>query len=263
LEQLLASYGPVLAAVRERLVKELGPPVTPRLKTTGTLIDKLRRNRNMALSRMQDIAGVRVVREMNRAEQDQLVARILKLFPGAEVMDRRAVPSYGYRAVHVIVEVDRRWVEIQVRTFLQNLWANVFERLADRWGRGIRYGELPNDPDAEVFDGLTRHQIITELMVHSEVIHRLERVAVRMIESETLYAQLKARYDPSVLAEAADQQSLPKRMEDYERFMERYPAERRQSAQLLMEDYERLKEIYRELDRETREFFQGIEEYVL
>lgn len=34
-------------------------------------------------------------------------------------------------------------MEIQLRTKLQHEWANLFEKLADRVGRGIRYGEPP------------------------------------------------------------------------------------------------------------------------
>ena len=99
LERLVASHGPALAAVQDQLMQTLGVRVTSRTKTTGTLIEKLQRNQSMALSRMQDIAGARLVLEMTRVQQDQLVARIVELFPGAETMDRRAQPSHGYRAV--------------------------------------------------------------------------------------------------------------------------------------------------------------------
>jgi ppGpp synthetase/RelA/SpoT-type nucleotidyltranferase len=130
LEQLLTAHQMVLTTVQLRLAKELDLPVTSRIKTTGTLVEKLQRSESMALSRMQDIAGARLVVEMNRTEQDKLVARIVELFPGADKRDRRAEPSHGYRAVHVIVQVDQRIVEIQVRTTLQDLWAQVFERLS-------------------------------------------------------------------------------------------------------------------------------------
>lgn len=186
LEQLLTAHGAVLSTVQLRLAAELGLPVTSRTKTTGTLVEKLQRSPTMALSRMQDIAGARLVAEMNRTEQDRLVARIVELFHGAEVKDRRAQPSYGYRAVHVIIEVDRRLVEIQVRTGLQDLWAQVMERLADRWGRGIRYGDPPDDPEVEVAAGFTRRDILELLMERSEIINRLEQVGARIVEAETL-----------------------------------------------------------------------------
>ena len=40
--------------------------------------------------------------------------------------------------------VDGVSIEIQIRTLLQHLWADLMERLADRLGRQIRYGEPPN-----------------------------------------------------------------------------------------------------------------------
>lgn len=44
---------------------------------------------------------------------------------------------------HAIVTVQSLPVEVQVRTELQDLWAQTFERLADAYGRGIRYGQEP------------------------------------------------------------------------------------------------------------------------
>jgi Region found in RelA / SpoT proteins len=96
---------------------------------------------------MQDIAGVRLVIEGTRLDQDRVVERILELFPDARMVDRREKPSYGYRAVHVIVRTRGCLVEVQVRTYLQNMWAQIIERLADLYGRQIRYGEPPTDPD--------------------------------------------------------------------------------------------------------------------
>jgi len=118
---------------------------------------------------MQDIAGTRIVAEMNRDEQDRMVERIVGLFPGADVVDRRGNPSSGYRAVHVIVQVQGYPVEIQVRTGLQNAWAQVFERLADTWGRQIRYGEPPDNPDEEELGpGVTRQRVVEYFMGLSE-----------------------------------------------------------------------------------------------
>jgi hypothetical protein len=187
LEQLVASYGSVQAAVHQRLAEVLGLRPTSRTKTTGTLVEKLQRNPSMALSRMQDIAGVRLVVEMNRSQQDELAARIVEIFPGATTIDRRAEPSHGYRAVHVVVEVDRRFVEIQIRTVLQDLWAQLIERLGDNWGRGIRYGDPPDNPDAKVGAGATRRSVFEALLKQAERIDMLEDLAVRLDEVETYY----------------------------------------------------------------------------
>lgn len=115
--------------------------VTHRVKTVETLIDKLRRG--TALSRMQDLVGIRVVGDFGLSGQDELVGRLVHRFPSARVYDRRSQPSQGYRAVHVVPRVDGFLIEIQVRTSLQHAWANATEQLADQWGRGIRYGDNP------------------------------------------------------------------------------------------------------------------------
>lgn len=137
-----AAHDPALAAVQESL-RELGLVPTSRLKTTGTIIEKLIRERTR-LGSMHDIAGLRIVEDLTLGAQDELVDMILARF-GGELIDRRASPSFGYRAVHVIVRAEECFVEIQVRTRLQNLWAQIMEAIGDRIGRGIRYGEIPAD----------------------------------------------------------------------------------------------------------------------
>ena len=57
-----------------------------------------------------------------------------------KIKDRRENPSHGYRAVHVIVFVNGKAVEIQVRTELQHLWAEKSEKLADSFGQEVKYG---------------------------------------------------------------------------------------------------------------------------
>lgn len=53
----------------------------------------------------------------------------------------------GIERCNIIVKVDGLPVELQIRTELQDLWAQIMERLADRVGREIRYGHLPENPD--------------------------------------------------------------------------------------------------------------------
>ena len=53
-----------------------------------------------------------------------------QLFPQARVLDLRARPSHGYRAIHVAPMIDGYRVEVQVRTNLQHLWAELSETLA-------------------------------------------------------------------------------------------------------------------------------------
>jgi ppGpp synthetase/RelA/SpoT-type nucleotidyltranferase len=90
---------------------------------------------------------MRIVGGFDRGGQDVLVAGLADLFSGERrtprVVDRRAEPVQGYRAVHVIVFPQGIPIEIQVRTRWQHEWAELVEKLADRVGRGIRYGEPP------------------------------------------------------------------------------------------------------------------------
>ncbi len=96
----------------------------------------------MRLSQMQDIAGCRTtVKDI--ATQNNIVSAIVEIFP-ATIIDRREQPSHGYRAVHVIVRPNVLPIEIQVRTRLQHLWAEISEKLADKLGIDVKYGGGPD-----------------------------------------------------------------------------------------------------------------------
>lgn len=156
LEELVACHAYALELARPRvdsLAADLGTAplhITHRAKTTQTIIEKLCREHTMALARVQDLAGIRIVGAIRFDEQDQLAAEIARLFPAdpraPKIVDRRKEPSHGYRAVHVVVSLDGITIEIQVRTLMQHVWADLMERLADRLGRQIRYGEAPVPP---------------------------------------------------------------------------------------------------------------------
>jgi len=138
-----------LAALDEvrSVLAGLGLHASVREKNRETLVDKLRRERDMRLSRVQDVVGARVVLDTDLAGQDAWVVRLLERFPEHRVRDRRREPSHGYRAVHVVVRVDGLPVEIQVRTTWQDRWAQAMEHLGDCWGRAIRYGGEPEQPE--------------------------------------------------------------------------------------------------------------------
>jgi len=59
------------------------------------------------------------------------------------VRDLRLQPHSGYRAVHVWLDLDAGRAEVQVRTRLQDAWANLYEVFADIVGREVRYGGDP------------------------------------------------------------------------------------------------------------------------
>ena len=77
------------------------------------------------------------------ANQERVVTSLAKLFPKANLVDRRQQPSHGYRAIHVIVKLGDKPVEIQVRTALQHVWAELSEKIADVVDPAIKYGGGP------------------------------------------------------------------------------------------------------------------------
>ena len=163
---LLDDYRRLFGPAYERVVitlRKLGQEPTGRpAKTTPSLVAKMTRE-TIRLSQVQDIAGCRVV-VANLEEQERVVAALRRAFPKAAVVDRRTRPTHGYRAVHVIVEVFDRAVEIQVRTMLQHTWAELSEKLSDLVDPAIKYGGGP----ANVKDRLLRTSSALELVEEAE-----------------------------------------------------------------------------------------------
>jgi hypothetical protein len=141
-----ASYLRVADALARGIDPRIGVAVTSRTKSIDSLIEKLRRDPATSLARIRDVAGVRAVLgpRGDLTTQDAAV-RVIQSIEGYEwtVVDRRMTPIRGYRAIHVIGRRDQMLVEVQVRTDLQNNWAQMYERLADIYGRELRYGKSP------------------------------------------------------------------------------------------------------------------------
>jgi ppGpp synthetase/RelA/SpoT-type nucleotidyltranferase len=150
LDEYRRSFGPAYDRVVEKVQAVLGVPVSGRpAKSTTSIIEKLNRE-SIRLSQIQDIAGCRVV-VSDSLEQNRAVELIAKAFENVAVQDRRAKPSHGYRAVHVIIGHDGKLIELQIRTVLQQVWAELSEKLADVIDPSIKYGGGPAS-DREILD---------------------------------------------------------------------------------------------------------------
>lgn len=137
-----ATFGPAYRSVFDTVRSELLLDPTGRpAKSTPAIIEKLRRE-SIRLSQVQDIAGLRII-VPQVTDQDRTTERISALFERVEVVDRRAKPSHGYRAVHIVVFIEGLPVEVQIRTELQHLWAEISEKVADLLGSEIKYGGGP------------------------------------------------------------------------------------------------------------------------
>jgi hypothetical protein len=112
--------------------------IVQRLKRTPTIVDKLKRYKSMGLGRMQDVGGLRVivdnvvnVREVKSKLTHSQVKHVLKR--NYDYIDEPK--ESGYRGIHLVYEYqnskrldyDGLFIEIQLRTRLQHLWATAVE----------------------------------------------------------------------------------------------------------------------------------------
>lgn len=133
-----------------RRVRDYYPAIVARrLKRLPTILDKLQRFPNMALHRMQDIGGIRVILKnvkdvyslYNDATRSSRFRHQL-LLPPDDYIERPK--DDGYRGIHQVVkyhstdhpELEGLQIEIQFRTQLQHNWATAVET----------YGILAKDP---------------------------------------------------------------------------------------------------------------------
>jgi len=114
--------------------------VAQRLKRTWTIGDKLTREPTMDLTQMQDVAGVRA-RVPDIADLYALSRRLERSWTIHRTRDYVAQPKpSGYRALHHIVRRDSRMIEVQLRTTLQDAWANQVEDDGHAVGVGFKFG---------------------------------------------------------------------------------------------------------------------------
>jgi len=133
------AYETVVGIIRNEVMLE---PTGRPAKSTTAISEKLLRE-TIRLTQVQDIAGCRLI-VVDMVEQERVVQRLSKLFDNVSIVDRRKQPSHGYRAVHVVVKTPAKLVEIQVRTALQQAWAELSEKLSDVIDPAIKYGEAIN-----------------------------------------------------------------------------------------------------------------------
>jgi len=171
------AYEFVVGAVRNELGLE---PTGRPAKSTTSISEKLVRE-SIRLTQVQDIAGCRlVVPEI--ADQERVVAALVEFFPDAILVDRRSKPSHGYRAIHLIVRVSDKLVEIQVRTMLQHLWAEQSEKMSDLVDPAIKYGGGAQD-----FQELLR--------VSSDAVGGIESLELKLVRGHTQLLSMSARTD--------------------------------------------------------------------
>ncbi len=112
--------------------------VAQRLKRLPTIVDKLNRFKGMKLARMQDVAGVRlIVRDMEQLSQIEKHLRRWRHLMW--VRDYIGNPKIdGYRGKHFIFKKNGMYVEVQLRTQVQHIWATSVETVDVFRGSSIK-----------------------------------------------------------------------------------------------------------------------------
>lgn len=133
----------VAANLRYYAAEQGKPVVAQRLKKLPTIASKLLREPKMKLSRMADIGGVRaVIPDQDGAQA--VAVRLRKNWTIGRVRDYVAEPKPdGYRALHLINRHRGRLIEVQLRTPLQDTWANAVEVDARLFDFGLKSGSGP------------------------------------------------------------------------------------------------------------------------
>jgi putative GTP pyrophosphokinase len=190
------AYEIVVGRIRKEL--ELEPTGRP-AKSTTSISDKLRRE-SIRLTQIQDIAGCRLI-VADIANQETVVDSLKNLFEQTTIVDRREQPSHGYRAVHVIARCNDKMIEIQVRTALQQLWAELSEKYSDVIDPAIKYGGGGESIQISLRE-MSDHVAKCELL-EIEVAHLLEEIITEGLPDAVKQSALEAQQSTNIARQAA------------------------------------------------------------
>lgn len=115
-------------------------------KTQQSIVDKLIRQPRLRLPQMQDIAGCRIVVEGGSQAAQQINALLSDALSSSHSLlssewqvESKNREAKGYHAIHIVVKADKKFYEIQLRTYAQDIWANLVERMSDEKNT-LKYG---------------------------------------------------------------------------------------------------------------------------
>lgn len=101
-----------------------------RLKRISTIVNKVLREPDMNLSRMGDIAGIRMIFENDREVYKALELIQSQFEQSGKIRDYIKNPKkIGYRGIHIYVKdkVQGKRIEIQIRTSIHHNWSTLVE----------------------------------------------------------------------------------------------------------------------------------------
>lgn len=121
--------------------------IAQRLKRKPQILRKLKRL-SVRLTQLQDIGGCRIIVNSNR-DVDDLVEFIKNQMSLDENFKLQRITDYrgrgrditGYRSVHLILMIEDRVLELQVRSRIQHYWAESIERTSVIYGHHLKEQE--------------------------------------------------------------------------------------------------------------------------
>ena len=129
----LDTFAKILKSRVKKISKSENAIVAQRLKRTSSILLKLQTHKTMRLSAMQDIGGLRAI--FDTVEEVYALVELYrnsktryKLFSLDDYVSRPK--SDGYRSVHLVYQLQKSpsiFIEIQVRSYLQHIWATAVE----------------------------------------------------------------------------------------------------------------------------------------
>lgn len=124
--------------------------IAQRLKRKPQILRKLRRL-SVRLTQLQDIGGCRIIVEENRGVDDLLrfISNSIERTGFAKVVRHtdyreRGRDDTGYRAYHLILDVEGVQIELQLRSRIQHYWSESIERTSVIYGKRLK--EKEGDP---------------------------------------------------------------------------------------------------------------------
>lgn len=194
-QSIRATHSAALDTMRQVWMSTMGDErfePTTREKQVRSIIAKLRRMTTTRLTQMQDIVGFRLV-VPSIVDQERFLQNA-SLDDNWKCHDLRVDSEFGYRAVHLIYRKHSRSVEVQLRSQLQHLWAEVSE-LYDRLWPGTKQGVGPvMDLLADLAGSVTELEALerSPLAVAEEIVTRRNDLIERV---SGMLALLKERFD--------------------------------------------------------------------
>jgi ppGpp synthetase/RelA/SpoT-type nucleotidyltranferase len=192
--------------------------VSQRLKRIPSIVKKLKIQKNMKLSRMQDIGGLRIV--VNTIKEVNLIRVEFKKtenhgnFKFTFINEDNYIknpPESGYRSIHMIYKYDKSIkldkqcrVEIQIRTKLQHSWATAVEVTGTYLNQPLKQG-FGEDKYLNIFKKISKlfislenrqidYKFIKEVEQDIKKVELLQKLQNFSIVSRHLESNAKGKY---------------------------------------------------------------------